>query len=339
MTGDPIYHSQKILIVDDEAQNLAVLKHILADDYQLVFARSGSEALAATLKHCPSLIMLDIQMPDMDGYEVCTLLKDDQRTKAIPVIFVTSLAECGYEAAGFAAGAVDYIVKPISPSIVQARVRTHLSLVHTTQLEQSHREAMYMLGEAGHYNDNDTGLHIWRMAAYSTKLASKLGWSAGSSIQLELAAAMHDTGKIGISDAIMRKPAKLDCVEREIMKSHSRIGYDILSKSKASAFKLAAEIALYHHEHFDGSGYPCGLVGDKIPESARIIAICDVFDALSVIRPYKAAWPLERVVDTIREESGSHFDPQLVDLFMSILPEILVIKKHWDDMESAQVAA
>ena len=338
MTDDQMNRSQKILIVDDEPQNLAVLKQILGDDYQLLFGRSGAEALAAAFKHGPSLIMLDIQMPDMNGYEVCKRLKADQRTEAIPVIFVTTLADCGNEAAGFAVGAVDYIIKPISPPIVQARVRTHLSLVRATLLEQSHRDAIYMLGEAGHYNDNNTGVHIWRMASYSAKLASRSGWSMESCLQFEQSAAMHDTGKIGIPNAIMRKPTKLDSAEWEVMKTHSRIGHEILSKSKAPTFRLAAEIALYHHERYDGSGYPCGLAGDEIPESARIIALCDVFDALSMKRPNKDAWPLERVLETIREDSGSHFDPRLVDQFKSILPQILNIKTRWDAQEVALAA-
>ena len=339
MTIDFINRSQKILVVDDEPHNLAALKQILGEDYELVFANSGTEALAAALKHDLSLILLDIQMPGMDGYEVCKRLKADHRTEAIPVIFVTILADCGDETAGFAAGAVDYIIKPISPAIVQARVRTHLSLVRATLLEQSHREAIYMLGEAGHYNDNDTGVHILRMASYSACFASKLGWSTESCLQIKLSAAMHDTGKIGIPNAILRKPGKLDSAEWEIMKTHSRVGHEILSKSRAPVFTLAAEIALYHHEKYDGSGYPCGLVGDRIPESAQIIALCDVFDALSMKRPYKDAWPLERVLGTIIENLASHFDPRLVDLFMSILPEILVIKKHWDAKEVAHVAA
>ena len=339
MTKDQISRSQKILVVDDEPMNLAALKQILGDDYQLVYARSGTEALAATSIHTFSLILLDIQMPDMDGFEVCKRLKADQSTEAIPVIFVTSLADCGDEAAGFAVGAVDYIIKPISPTVVHARVRTHLSLIRATLLEQSHREAIYMLGDAGHYNDNDTGVHIWRMASYSACFASKIGWSPEHCLQIELSAAMHDTGKIGILNAILRKPGKLDSAEWEIMKTHSRVGYEILSKSRAPVFTLAAEIALYHHERYDGSGYPCGLVGDEIPESARIIAVCDVFDALTMKRPYKDAWPLERALVTIREDSGSHFDPQLVDIFMSILPEILVIKKHWDAKEVAHATS
>ena len=179
--------SGPILIVDDEVINLENLRHILKSDYQLVYARSGAEALSATAKHRPSLILLDIQLPDMDGYTVCRTLKANPEFEAIPVIFVTALAEAGDEAAGFAAGCVDYLSKPVTPIIVKARVRTHLSLVRTSELEKSQRAAIFMLGEAGHFNDNDTGVHIWRMAAYSKVIAKALGWNTADADLLELA--------------------------------------------------------------------------------------------------------------------------------------------------------
>jgi putative two-component system response regulator len=324
-----------ILIVDDEPQNLAAMRQILSGEHRLVFARNGAEALAATFKHKPSLILLDIQMPDMDGYTVCRILKADARTEGIPVIFVTGLSEVGHEAAGFEVGAVDYIIKPVSPAIVSVRVRTHLSLVRVSRLEQSYREAIYMLGEAGHYNDNDTAVHIWRMAAYSDALASACGWNDDDRHLIDLAAPMHDTGKLGIPNAILRKPGKLDAEEWEIMKTHSRIGHDILAKSDAPLFQMAAEIALHHHERWDGSGYPDGLSGTSIPESARIVALADVFDALTMNRPYKEAWPAEQALEAMKAESGSHFDPRLLDLFVSIFPRILQIKGKWNSQESA----
>lgn len=319
-----------ILIVDDEPENLAALRQILSAEHRLVFARNAAEALAATRKHMPSMILLDIQMPDMDGYAVCRALKADPQTEAIPLIFVTSMAEVGDEAAGFAVGAVDYIVKPVSPPIVRARVRTHLSLVRATLLEMSYRDAIYMLGEAGHYNDSDTGVHIWRMAAYAKALAAASGWNDEDCHLIELAAPMHDTGKLGIPDAILRKPGKLDAAEWEIMKTHAAIGHDILVRSDAPVFKLAAEVALRHHERWDGSGYPGGLVGLAIPESARIVALADVFDALTMNRPYKEAWPIDRALDTLRESAGCQFEPRLVNVFLSILPQILAIKANWD---------
>ena len=323
-------------IVDDEPPNLAAMSQILAEDYPLIFARSGAEALAAASKCAPSLILLDIQMSDMDGYAVCRALKADAATAAIPVIFVTALSEVGDEAAGFAAGAVDYIIKPLSAPIVRARIATHLSLVQTSRLEQSYRDALAMLGMAGHYNDNDTGAHIWRMGAYASRLASSLGWPSAACDELERAAPMHDTGKIGIPGEILRKPGKLDAREWEVMKQHTRIGHEILAKSKAPIFRLAAEIALRHHEKWDGSGYPDGLAGEAVPESARIVAVADVFDALTMKRPYKEAWPVEQALVTMREGSGSHFEPRLLECFADILPHILAVKAEWGEREGSQ---
>jgi putative two-component system response regulator len=190
-----------------------------------------------------------------------------------------------------------------------------------------------MLGMAGHYNDTDTGVHIWRMSAYARELACALGWSATACVELELAAPMHDTGKIGIPGSILRKPGKLDAAEWEIMKQHARIGYEILSRSDAPVFRLAAEIALRHHERWDGSGYPDGLAGEAIPESARIVAIADVFDALTMKRPYKEAWPIDKTLATMRESSGTHFDPGMLERFIEILPRLLEIKATWDARE------
>jgi len=325
-----------ILIVDDELINLVVMEGILSKKYPLVFAQNGVEALAMAQKHLPSLILLDIQMPDIDGYTVCRHLKADSRTKAIPVIFVSGMGEDGDEAAGFEAGAVDYIVKPISPAIVAARVHTHLSLVGAAHLEQSHKDVIYMLGAAGHFNDTDTGAHIWRMAAYAGALAEACGWSADDCKQIELAAPMHDTGKIGIPDAILKKTGKLNTEEWGVMKTHSRIGHDILIKGHAPVFQMAAEIALHHHERWDGSGYPDGLSGEAIPEAARIAALVDVFDALSMKRPYKDAWSTDQVIATIQNSAGSHFDPKLVDIFISILPRILDIQAVWNNKKSEQ---
>lgn len=319
-----------ILCVDDDPINLGLLRNALQEDYKLVFARNGTEALTAALKHDPSLILLDVQMPDINGFEVARRLKSDPKTEPIPIIFVTALLDEDDEQTGFDVGGVDYITKPISPCIVRARVRTHLSLVSTSQLEASYRDAIYMLGEAGHYNDTDTGVHIWRMAAYTHLLALAGGWDKNRAKLLEMAAPMHDTGKIGIPDAILRKPDKLNEEEWVIMKQHSRIGYDILSKSHAPLFKLAAEVALNHHEKCDGSGYPNGLTQDSIPESARIVAIADVFDALCMRRPYKEPWPLERILPTLHEMAGNHLDKRLVDIFIDIMPQILAIKDEWD---------
>jgi putative two-component system response regulator len=325
-----------LLIVDDDPVNLAVLRQILERDYRLMFARDGAEALRLALRYHPALVLLDIRMPGMDGYAVCRALKADPQTEAIPVIFVTTLSDLGNEEAGFSVGCVDYIIKPVSTEIVRARVRTHLSLVRTQELEKSRRDAISMLGKAGHYNDADTGEHIWRMAAIARRLSEAVGWSKGRSDLLELAASMHDTGKIGIPTAILLKPAPLDPDEWTLMKTHTRIGFEILSCSDAPIFQLAAEIALYHHEKWDGSGYQQGLAGTAIPESARIVAVADVFDALTMKRPYKEAWPVDKVVATLREGAGRHFDPSLIEAFNDCLPQILDIKTAWDEREASE---
>ncbi len=322
---------EPILVVDDEAQNLAAMRQVLSDHYPLVFAKEGCAALEAVQRFSPRLILLDIEMPGIDGFEVCRRLKADPATEHIPVIFVTSLSQVGDEARGFEVGAVDYITKPISPPIVRARVRTHLSLVNVKRLEQSHRSAITMLGKAGHYNDNDTGVHIWRMAAYARALASACGWSEEACIHLETAAPMHDTGKIGVPGELLRKSGPLTPDEWVLMRAHTTIGYSILSQSSAPLFKLAATIALYHHERWDGSGYPEGRSGSDIPEAARIVAVADVFDALTMARPYKRAWSLDEAAAKIRAESGSHFDPQMVAHFETILPQLFEINTYWDE--------
>ncbi|MGB4499523.1 MAG: HD domain-containing phosphohydrolase [Methylococcaceae bacterium] len=319
-----------ILVVDDEPSNLAVMREILSGEYKLVYAKDGASALIAAEKHKPSLILLDIQLPDFDGYQICSQLKKNPNTEHIPIIFVTAMGSELNEEIGLEMGAVDYITKPFSPAIILARMRLHLSLVKAAKLEESYCEAIHMLGAAGHYNDNDTDVHIWRMAAYAVRLADECGWGFEQTKLLELAAPMHDTGKIGIPDAILRKPDKLTADEWVIMRTHPTMGYDILNRGNASVFKMAAEIALYHHEKWDGSGYPHSLSGKNIPESARIVAIADVFDALTMERSYKKAWSIEDSIAEIKKGAGSHFDPQLVDKFEKILSDIVNIKKQWE---------
>ena len=321
---------KKILIVDDEPNNLQVLRQILKDYYQLIFAPNGDKALEAASKHLPDLVLLDIMMPGMNGYEVCEKLKTTPFAKEIPVIFVTAMSEVEDEARGFDVGAVDYIQKPVSGPVVLRRVQTHLSLVRAQELEDSQKEAIFMLGEAGHYNDTDTGDHIWRMAAYARAIAKAANWPEHMAERLEMAAPMHDTGKIGTPDAILKAPRKLTPEEWEIMKQHAQIGADILSKCDTPIFTMAAEVARCHHEKWDGSGYPAGLSGAAIPESARIVALADVFDALTMKRPYKEPWSIADSLAEIRKSSGSHFDPRLVDLFEKVLPDIIKIKDIWE---------
>jgi len=325
----------KILIVYDESTNLALLNDVLRDDYILAFARNGKEALVGVEKHHPALILLDIQMPEMDGYEVCKQLKADSETAHIPIIFISAMSQDLDQTKGFEMGAVDYITKPISPPVVRARVRAHLSLVKVDRLEESQRAAVYMLGSAGHYNDTDTGVHIWRMAEYSYILAgaAKCDCTPERIELMKLAAPMHDMGKIGIADSILKKPGRLTTDEITVMQTHSQIGCDILSQDNSPLFQMAAEIALHHHEKWDGSGYPYGLLGIDIPLSARVVALADVFDALSMRRPYKEPWPMDKIIHEIKSGSGKHFDPMLVEAFFDSLDEILDSKQKWDEKE------
>lgn len=327
---------QTILIVDDEPANLALMQAILADSYTLVFARNGQETLAAVAKHRPTLVLLDVGLPDINGYDLCRQIKQLDTAQGLQVIFVTAFTDAAHEAAGFDAGGADYISKPVLPQIVRARVSAHLSMVRATVLEQSYRDAVLMLGQAGHYNDTDTGAHIWRMAAYARVLAQACDWDAERCTQLELASPMHDTGKIGIPQALLRKPGPLDPQEWLIMRTHPKIGWDILGMSSAPVFKLAAEVALRHHEKWDGSGYPGGLKGDEIPISARIVAVADVFDALSMKRPYKEPWATEKILAYIQAGAGAHFEPALVRIFCDTLPQILDIQRLWSRVENSQ---
>lgn len=338
----------KILVVDDEANNLKMMQQILGEKYKLIFATDGHKALTAVEKHDPDLILLDIMMPGMDGLEVCRRLKSGGETASIPVIFVSAMGETEDESEGFEAGAVDYIIKPISAPVVLARVATHLALYNQRlacqetvslkirELENSQKAAVHMLGEAGHHNDTDTGVHIWRMAAYSAAIAHAISWKHEQINLLELAAPMHDTGKIGIPDSILKKPGKLDSDEWVVMKTHSALGSQILHKSQTPLFQMAGEIAMFHHEKWDGSGYPNGLSGEAIPQSARIVAIADVFDALTMKRPYKDPWPIEKAFAEIKAGAGKHFDPALVEAFLKIENEIREIKDSWEQEEKTQ---
>ena len=326
---DPKSQQARILIVDDEPLNLKVLKQVLQDSYRLSFAKNGQDALELIEKEKPSLILLDVMMPGMTGFEVCRQLKRQPETLTIPVIFVTALADEADESEGFAAGGVDYINKPISPALVRARVKTHLSLVHIEELKRTHLELIQRLGRAAEFKDNETGLHVIRMSHVSGRLAQELGLDADYAEQLVHAAPMHDIGKIGVPDHILLKPGKLDEAEMAVMRQHPQMGAMILDNSSSALIKLAHSVALYHHEKWDGSGYPFGLQGEAIPMEARIVAVADVFDALLNKRPYKEAWPVDKTIDEIKAQRGKHFDPAVVDALLACLPDLIAINNQW----------
>ena len=319
----------RLLLVDDEPTNLQVLRHVLQADYRLLFATDGARALQVAREQLPQLILLDIMMPGMDGYAVCRALKADPATAGIPVIFITALNDSQDETAGFDVGAVDYITKPVSPPVVRARVRTHLSLVRMDELRETRLQIVQRLGRAAEYKDNETGMHGIRMSHFSKLLALAAGCSPAWAEDLLNAAPMHDVGKIGIPDAVLRKPGPLDADEWATMRRHPEIGAEIIGEHPSGVLQLAREIALAHHEKWDGSGYPRGLAGEAIPLSARIVAIADVFDALTTRRPYKEPWPVQEAMNHIAAQAGKHFDPALVALFAPLLPQLLEIRARW----------
>lgn len=319
----------RLLLVDDEPTNLQVLRHVLQADYRLLFATDGARALQVAREQLPQLILLDIMMPGMDGYAVCCALKADAATASIPVIFITALTDSQDETAGFDVGGVDYLTKPVSPPVVRARVRTHLSLVRMEELRETRLQIVQRLGRAAEYKDNETGLHVIRMSHFSKLLALAAGCSPAWAEDLLNAAPMHDVGKIGIRDAVLRKPGPLDADEWATMRRHPEIGAEIIGEHPSGVLQLAREIALAHHEKWDGSGYPRGLAGEAIPLSARIVAIADVFDALTTRRPYKEPWPVQDALDHIAAQAGKHFDPALVALFAPLLPQLLEIRARW----------
>ena len=324
-------HDQRprLLLVDDEPTNLQVLRHVLQADYRLLFATDGARALQVAREQQPQLILLDIMMPGMDGYAVCRALKADPATAGIPVIFITALNDSQDETAGFDVGGVDYLTKPVSPPVVRARVRTHLSLVRMDELRETRLQIVQRLGRAAEYKDNETGLHVIRMSHFSQLLALAAGCSPAWAEDLLNAAPMHDVGKIGIPDAVLRKPGPLDADEWATMRRHPEIGAEIIGEHPSGVLQLAREIALAHHEKWDGSGYPRGLAGEAIPLSARIVAIADVFDALTTRRPYKEPWPVQEAMNHIAAQAGKHFDPALVALFAPLLPQLLEIRARW----------
>jgi putative two-component system response regulator len=319
------------------------MRQILKNDYDLAFAKSGVDALANIQKQIPDLILLDVMMPGMDGHEACQKIKADPRANAVPVIFCTAMTDEQDEVRGFKLGASDYLTKPVRPAVVLARVRTHLELAdqhRATQEEvriahkdliDSRLKTLLMLGKAAEFKDNDTGLHVVRMSKYSYMLAKASGWNEESCNVLLNAAPMHDIGKISTPDSILKKPGPLDPEEMATMRLHCEAGAQIIEQAQSDTplFKMAKEIALSHHEKWDGTGYPNRLAGDSIPVSGRVVAIADVFDALTTKRPYKSPWPLDKTFDFMRENAGKHFDPELIEIFISLRNEITEVQQRF----------
>ena len=347
-----------ILVVDDQVQNIELLEaHLVPHGYEIIRAVNGEDALDKLSGNQIDLILLDIMMPGMDGFEVTRRVRQSKKNHLLPVILVTALWETEDRIKGIEAGCDDFISKPIDKLELLARIRSLLKVkdyndlmlnyrtelesevtARTAQLNQAllrlkttSLDTIYRLSMASEYKDEDTGAHIKRMSRYSAAVARRMGLDENIIETILYAAPMHDLGKIGIPDQILMKPGKLDLAEWKIMKMHTVIGAKILQGSDAEFIKLGESIALSHHEKWDGSGYPNGDKGLEIPIAGRIVAIADVFDALTSKRPYKEPFSIEKSLAIVKEERGTHFDPNVVDAFFDIQDEILNIKKQYSE--------
>lgn len=326
--------SEKILVVDDTPTNLTLVRKVFeSEPYEMSFAEDGLKALEAMGKEKFDLVLLDVMMPNLDGFRVCEHLKSHPKTKDIPIIFLTAMSSVEEVSRGFEVGGVDYIIKPFNPVELKMRVKTHLELkrYRESEVEQTQKDIIFTLAYVGELRSKDTGNHVKRVSEHSGLLGKLYGLNDEAIEILKLSSAMHDIGKVAIPDRILNKPAKLDEKERGIMQEHARWGEHIFTRSKRPILKAAAIVAGQHHEKYDGTGYPRGLIGEQIHIFGRIVALVDVFDALVTKRSYKDEWQMNRVLAFIRDERGRHFDPQLVDLFLDNFGLFLDIHQRLKD--------
>ncbi len=360
-----------ILCIDDDHTILELLcDYLEALGYQTLKASDGETGLELARKYLPDLILLDVMMPGLSGFEVCRELKKDPTTRDIPVVMVTALGEIEDRVRALEVGADDFLTKPVALPELKARVKSLLEVKAYRDHLKRHKEALerevalktqelqrafealrkahqkikdlsleviLRLSRAAEYRDEHTGEHIRRMAHYSALIARKLGLNEEAVESILYAAPLHDIGKIGIPDQILLKPGPLDEREWEIMKKHTEIGAEILRGTQSGFVKVGEIVALYHHERWDGRGYPRGLKGPEIPLAARIVAVADVFDALTSDRPYRKAFSVEEAFQIIEEELGSHFDPKVGRAFLESREEILRIKETFRDREPSKL--
>jgi len=354
-----------VLVVDDTPANLSLLAGLLNKTYRVQLANSGVKALELALRQPPDLIVLDVMMPEMDGYETCRRLKADERTRHVPILFLTALTRPEDEARGFEVGGADFIHKPFNPVTVKARVATHLQVKAWQdmlrdrnawlqgELESRLREVdrlrdatFYVMISFAEFRDEDTGNHVKRTQEYVRTLATWLSNRPGSGVQLDAdeidqiarSAPLHDIGKVAIPDGILLKPGKLTAEEFTVMKTHAMQGWEMLRRAaermggeSGPMLRYAMEIARYHHEKWDGSGYPEGLKGLDIPLPARLMAVADVYDALISRRPYKDPMPHDKALLLLVEGSGRHFDPAIVEALMATHEQLAQIAQDWQD--------
>jgi len=371
----------KIMIVDDEGVNIDIVQAYLEQEgFKRFLTTTESTATLAMIRHrSPDLILLDIKMPRISGLEILESMRRDADIAQIPVIILTASNDPKVKLAALRLGASDFLSKPVDPSELMLRLENVLAVkayqdhlaeyserlekqvqLRTQELVRSRQEAIHCLARAGEYRDDDTGHHVTRVGRYSALIADELGFPKSAIELIEQAAQLHDVGKIGIPDAILHKPGKLEPHEFELiqehcgigrkiinplsheesirLKSHTSVGLQIMGSTSSPVLKLAAVIAASHHEKWDGSGYPKGLAGNAIPIEGRIVAVADVFDALSSARPYKKAFPLEKCLSILQEGRGKHFDPRVLDAFLKRLDEAVDIREHYQESKDDSVS-
>lgn len=347
-----------IIVVDDQSTGRAILEQVVRglDERVLVegFARPVDAVVWAT-RHVADLVLVDYMMPDMDGIELVRRLRALPGYEHVPIVMVTVHDDRKVRYAALDAGITDFLTKPVDSRECLARCRNLLTLRRqhlvledrrrllehmvedaTREVREREKETLLRLARAGEFRDEETGYHLIRMSRYSRLVANAVGLDRDEAETVELAAPLHDIGKIGIPDQILLKPAKLDAAEWQVMRRHPVIGHEILKGSASKYVRMGALIALGHHEKYDGSGYPNGLVGDHIPLCARIVAVADVYDALTSVRPYKAAWNTEEALQYVSSQAGKHFDARLVDAFIGVKREVVQVQNEWRDPAQAR---
>jgi len=322
----------RVLLCDDELMNRKVASKILKKEgFEVVEAVNGQEAIDILKTTAVDLILMDLMMPVMDGYEATKQIKNSKEYAHIPLIVISALSDKEAIKKGLELGANEYISKPFDITEFVLRVRNSIKMGEL-QDNKNEKDIIYILAKAAEYRDNETSMHTIRVGEMSAYIAQKLGWDQDAVEVMRLAAPMHDMGKVGTPDAILLKPGKLTDEEFTIMKEHATIGYNILSQKSTPLMQLAAEIALTHHEKYNGSGYPKGLKAEEIPMSGAIVALVDVFDALLSKRPYKEGFSLEKTVAIIKEGKAEHFHPEIVELFLEHLDALVAIRTRLADV-------
>src|SRR5438046_3028352 len=342
-----------VMVVDDQSTGRAILEQVVRslDERVMVegFARPV-DAVVWAARHVADLVLVDYMMPDMDGIELVGRLRSLPGYEHVPIVMVTGQDDKKVRYAALDAGITDFLTKPVDARECLARCRNLLTLRRqqlfledrrrllehmvedaTREVREREKETLLRLARAGEFRDEETGYHLIRMSRYSRLIANTLGLEYDEAETVELAAPLHDIGKIGIPDQILLKPAKLDTTEWDVMRRHPVIGHEILKGSASKYVRMGALIALGHHEKYDGTGYPNGLVGDHIPLCARIVAVADVFDALTSVRPYKAAWPADKAFEYLGAQRANHLQPRLIDSFLGMKPEVAQIQREWQD--------